>query len=64
MTGILTEEKRHRLRDTERMTMERWRWILELLCHKLRNIWGHQKLEEAGKAPLRGFKRSTILPTC
>lgn len=52
MTGVLTRaEDTQRQTDTETKTTERWTQRLEVLCHKLRNIGGHQKLEEVGKSP-------------
>lgn len=36
---------------------------LELYCHKARNTWSHQKLDQKARIPPRAFGRHTFLPT-
>ena len=47
--GLGLRDRHTQFEDTEKMTMWRQRQRSGILCCKLRNAWGNQKLEEARK---------------
>ena len=47
----------------KKKALKKWKQRLELFCHKPRDIWNHQKLEEARKdPPLEAAEEARPLP--
>ena len=50
-TSLCHPPKQQRRTDTRKWAMRRWRWGLELCCHKPKSARDHQKLKEASRDP-------------